>query len=49
MDKIERDCIRVTKKKVSPTFFLFIAQNRLVCVVTIILAVKEFHITIVEF
>ena len=60
MDKIETDCIWVILKKVGPTFFKFMAscldkgrfffsQNYLVCDLSIILSVKEFHITIFEF
>ena len=59
MDKIETDCIWVILKTVGRCFssswqnaWIFkavFAQNRLVCGVTIILSVKELHITIFEF
>ena len=57
MDKIETDCIWVILTKVGPTFSKFMAnsldkggsQNHLVCGVTIVLSLKEFHISIFEF
>ena len=59
MDKIiETDCISVILNKVRLTFFKFkvnrldkgrlFSQNHLVCDVTIILSVEEFHINIFE-
>ena len=58
MDKIETDCIWVILKNCWPTFFKFMAnhldkrrffaQDHLVCDVTILLSVKEFHVTIFE-
>ena len=55
MDKIEPDCISGNLEKSRPDVIqiawmkVVFAQNHLVCVVTIILSVKEFHITIFEF
>ena len=59
MDKIERDCIWVIlPKEVGPTFFKFtvnrldkglFAQNHPVYDVTIILLLKEFHVSIFKF
>ena len=58
MDKIiETHCISVILNKVGLTFFKFkvnlakgrlFSQNHLVCDVTIILSVEEFHINIFE-
>ena len=57
MEKIGTDCIRAILKNVDPTFFKFMsnsldkvvfAQNHLVCDVTIILSVKEFHFAILN-
>ena len=61
VDKIETDCVWVILKlKVGPGrrfsnlwkiawIKVVFCQNHLVCDVTIILSVKEFHITIIEF
>ena len=60
-DKIETDCLGVIlkkkRRKIGPTFFkrqiarikVACTQNDHVCDVTIVLSVKEFHITIFEF
>ena len=58
MDTIEADYVWTILKNADPTFLKFMAnrldlkvvfaQNHLVCDVTIILSVKEFHITIFE-
>ena len=59
MYKIEMDYIWRILKKVDPTFFIimtnrldkgrFFSQNDFVCDVTIILSVREFHISISSF
>ena len=59
MDRIETGLHLGHFENVSPTFFKFMAnsldikvvfaQNLIVCDVTIISSVKEFHITIFEF
>ena len=57
--RLNLNLIWVILRKVGPTFFKimtnrpdkgrFFSQNHFVCNVTIILSVKEFHITIFEF